>query len=779
VTGVATVTAVGFSAWLIGEWGGKSTVRVVDSLGLLSFAAFAAICAVLAARSAQGRQRKAWIWLTIGMVGWVAGDVIRAYYQLVLGLEESPFPSLADACYLLFPVGACLALVLFPTGYSKQSRARLVLDGLIIAGALFEVSWVLVLHSVYEAGGESAFALGISLAYPVSDIVVVTVALLVLGRARTRQRTTLILLMVGNVLNALSDSAFLFLADNESYSGGHLLDIGWLAALLALSSAALVSRRASHVEEHEVEVPSRTSMWMPYPPLALAVLVCLPKFTPIPGLGPILVTSVLLVFVVLGRQFIVVGQNRRLLAMVADQALRDPLTGLANRALFNDRLTHAMQLHQRDQQSVAVLSLDLDDFKLVNDSLGHPAGDTLLVLIAERLLGCVRTSDTVARLGGDEFAVLMEGKPEHARLIAHRVVQAFDDPFDIDGNDLLIRPSVGLAVAAADDPEISADALLKQADVAMYSAKRSRTVGVHTFTPDMHLIEANELDSSADANSSGVGSGAATVRLLGELRRAIDQVDLSLVYQPKFDLRDSEIVGVEALVRWPHRDRGVLGPDHFLPLVREHGLMRSVTELVLAQALDDVAEWHAHGFVVPVSVNIFAPSLGDLELPRQIARALSERNLRPDALTVEITEDLLLDNLDRTRTVLNRLRENGVRISIDDFGSGYSALWYLRDLPVDEVKLDRQFIAPILVDPRAAAIVRAVIDLADVLEVTTVAEGVEDALTAIRLLEYGCEIAQGYYYSPPVSASAMLEMLASRSRVVRSSAPTAEIELMQ
>jgi EAL domain-containing protein (putative c-di-GMP-specific phosphodiesterase class I) len=200
---------------------------------------------------------------------------------------------------------------------------------------------------------------------------------------------------------------------------------------------------------------------------------------------------------------------------------------------------------------------------------------------------------------------------------------------------------------------------------------------------------------------------------------------------------------------------------------------------VLAQALDDVAEWHAHGFVVPVSVNIFAPSLGDLELPRQIARALSERNLRPDALTVEITEDLLLDNLDRTRTVLNRLRENGVRISIDDFGSGYSALWYLRDLPVDEVKLDRQFIAPILVDPRAAAIVRAVIDLADVLEVTTVAEGVEDALTAIRLLEYGCEIAQGYYYSPPVSASAMLEMLASRSRVVRSSAPTAEIELMQ
>jgi len=390
----------------------------------------------------------------------------------------------------------------------------------------------------------------------------------------------------------------------------------------------------------------------------------------------------------------------------------------------------------------------------VNDSLGHAAGDDLLVLVADRLLECVRGSDTVARLGGDEFAVLMEGRAEHARLIAHRVVQAFDDPFSIDGRDLVMRPSVGLAVASPEDDEISADELLKQADVAMYSAKRSRTGGVHTFTPDMHLIQTNELDLSTDSNA-----GAAAVRLLGELRRAIDQVDLSLVYQPKFELRTGEIVGVEALVRWPHRDRGLLGPDHFLPLVREHGLMRSVTQLVLAKALDDVAAWRAKGFTVPVAVNIFAPSLGDLELPRQIEAALAERQLGSDMLTVEITEDLLLDNLDRTRTVLDRLRDKGIRVAIDDFGSGYSALWYLRELPVDEVKLDRQFIAPILVDPRAAAIVRAVIDLSHDLEVTTVAEGVEDEQTADRLREYGCELVQGYWCSPPVVAADILDLV--------------------
>ena len=468
----------------------------------------------------------------------------------------------------------------------------------------------------------------------------------------------------------------------------------------------------------------------------------------------------LLVIAVLVRHFIVVSKMRQLLLMAADQALRDPLTGLANRALFHDRLTHAMQLHQRDNQSVAVLSLDLDDFKMDNDNLGHPAGDALLVLAAERILGCVRASDTVARLGGDEFAVLLEGRAEDSHLVAHRVVQAFDAPFLIDGHDLLVRPSVGLAVASDRGADASADALLKQADVAMYSAKRSRTSGVHSFTPDMYLVDPDE---TGLAGGTG-GEGAGAVRLLGQLRYALDNGGLSLVYQPKFDLCDEKIVGVEALVRWPHAERGLLGPNTFLPLVREHGLMRLVTEFVLAQAIDDAVAWHARGVGVPIAVNVFAPSLGDLGLPKRIVSALASRRLSTDALTVEVTEDLLLEDMDRTRTVFERLRENGIRIAIDDFGSGYSALSYLHDLPIDELKLDRQFIAPVLVDWRAAAIVRAVVDLAHVLGVTTVAEGIEDAATVARLREYGCDVAQGYYYSPPIEAAAMLELLSSTTR---------------
>ncbi|HEX7427122.1 MAG TPA: EAL domain-containing protein [Mycobacterium sp.] len=757
--GIGAVTVgVAFAGTLIGRWGGYPTAKSVADYGLLVFAIFAAVCGALAARSANGRQRRAWICLTIGLAGWAGGEALWIFYERVL--HQFPFPSLADASYLLFPIGAGLAMVFFPIGCSGQSRTRFVLDGLIVAAALFEISWVLVLQDVYEAGGTSGFALALSLTYPVADIAILTLAVLVLARARTGRRTTLAMLTAGVVLMALSDSAFAYLTAHETYFSGHFIDIGWAAAFLTFGMAALISRRVPQTAVVMPQVPSRVSMWLPYVPLVIAVLVCTPRYLPTPGLAPIYLSLALLMSAVMLRQFVVVRQNQRLLKMVTDQALRDTLTGLANRDLFNDRLMHAVQLHEHDNQSVAVLSMDLDDFKLVNDSLGHPAGDALLIQAAERLLGCVRTSDTVARVGGDEFAVLMEGLPELSRLVAHRVVAAFEEPFVIYGQQLLMRPSVGLAVASAANPDLSADLLLKQADVAMYSAKRSKSGGLHTFTPDMALVDPNEFDLPTESTEKSSERGAA-VRLLGELRHAIDHGDLTVFYQPKFDLRSGDVVGVEALVRWPHPKRGLLDPDHFLPLVRKRGLMRAVTDIVLTQALDDAAEWQAMGIGVPIAVNVFAPSLGDLDLPTHIASALAVRELSPEDLTIEITEDFLLDNIDRTRTVLERLRQRGIRIAIDDFGSGYSALWYLRELAIDEVKLDRQFIAPILVDARAAAVVRGVVDLAHVLGVTTVAEGVENAETAEKLREFGCEVAQGYFYSQPISAAAMMNRLAS------------------
>ena len=289
------------------------------------------------------------------------------------------------------------------------------------------------------------------------------------------------------------------------------------------------------------------------------------------------------------------------------------------------------------------------------------------------------------------------------------------------------------------------------------------------------------LTGSAHGANPDAGDVPDAAHLLGELRHAIEHGELTMFFQPKVDIRGGAIVGVEALIRWPHPRRGLLEPDRFLPLVRQHGLMRSMTAVVLELALDEAAEWYRRGVGVPVAVNVFAPAISDPALPDQILGALQARGLSPQALTVEITEDLLLDDMDRTRSVLDTLRSNGIRVAIDDFGSGYSALWYLREFPVDEIKLDKEFVAPVLTQPASAAIVRSVVTLAHALGITLVAEGVENAATAERLRQFGCDVAQGYLYSRPLPAADTVALLSAhkRGRYVCDGTSRSEIELMQ
>ena len=289
------------------------------------------------------------------------------------------------------------------------------------------------------------------------------------------------------------------------------------------------------------------------------------------------------------------------------------------------------------------------------------------------------------------------------------------------------------------------------------------------------------LTGSAHGANPDAGDVPDAAHLLGELRHAIEHGELTMFFQPKVDIRGRAIVGVEALIRWPHPQRGLLEPDRFLPLVRQHGLMRSMTAVVLELALDEAAEWYRRGVGVPVAVNVFAPAISDPALPDQILGALQARGLSPQALTVEITEDLLLDDMDRTRSVLDTLRSNGIRVAIDDFGSGYSALWYLREFPVDEIKLDKEFVAPVLTQPASAAIVRSVVTLAHALGITLVAEGVENAATAERLRQFGCDVAQGYLYSRPLPAADTVALLSAhkRGRYVCDGTSRSEIELMQ
>lgn len=746
IAAAAATVFFGFSIWLLGGFSHGEALKIIDDVVLVAVSIPALITSALAARASRGRSRGAWSALALGLLAWTIGEILWAYWEIVLG--EVAFPSIADAFFLLFPVGAGVALLLFRSRRSEWSNIRVLLDGFIVAGSLFIVSWLLVMSRVYEAGAATTFEFVLLMAYPVLDLVLLTMAAMALVSARAEQRVPMTLITLGLSAMALADSGYAYLAAQEEYYSGDLVDIGWVAGLLLLTLAATVRRPAPPDDRVADERPGLASVWLPYLPLMLAGLTLVASPTDPAASSLVPIVAIALAVTVLARQFLAVKENRQLIAAVADQALRDPLTGLANRALFQDRLTHAMQLRQRYGTAVGVMVLDLNGFKAINDNHGHSVGDELLNRVGGRILRNVWHGETVARLGGDEFAVMVEGDADQPGLVARQIMAAFDKPIALTEQELVIKPSVGLAIATARD-DISAEDLLKRADLAMYTAKRSQTSEVQLFSSDLQF-------------SGLLSGGAAEISLLNELRNAIDHSELALVYQPKVDLTTEVVVGVEALLRWRHPERGLIGPDEFLPLVRRHGLIGPISDFVINRALDDAQRWHQSGLTVPVAVNLFAPSLAELTLPDRIERALKARGLDGSALTVEITEDLFPNNIERMGSVVRELRSRGMHVAIDDFGSGYSALWCLRELPVDEVKLDRSLVAPITVDPRAAAVVRTVTDLARVLGLTTVAEGVENAATVDRLRAFGCDVGQGFYFSEPIEADGVVGLVSRR-----------------
>ena len=760
IIGVAATIMLVFACWRLTK--AQTYAQVADGVILASFSAFACVATAAAARASHGARRLSWSALSVGLAGWVLGNLVWLCSIATTGAGPQ-FPSAAEFSYLLLPIAVVLAaLTEVTTG--GVSALRPVLDGVIIAAALFLVAWPLVLHDAFRSAESGLLSDAVKLAFPISDVIIITMTVLTLSSvAPGIRRRAISLVGAGLIVIALTDSMWIYqMRQPGTLDAGTV--IGWSLGLLMIGAAgALQAGRPAETatrKRQQPRMPSRSLVWLPYLPLVLAVTVGFVELWPTPGAAPILIAVAVLVLGVLARQFIVLLDNRLLLRAVAEQARRDPLTGLGNRRLFEDRLDAAMRSPEAHDTPVAVLALDLDDFKLVNDNLGHAAGDTLLVEVAERLTRSVPAGQTVARVGGDEFAILIRCADHSADSIAQAVIEAFDAPFLLGGEDVYIHPSVGLATAPRDEGDLSGDELLQRADVALYGAKHSGIGGVQTFSKDL----------GAHADSAPVGHwpdggrirlrSLDSLQLLGQLRRAISEDELQLAYQPKVSLATGAIVGVEALVRWPHPELGLLPPGQFLPLVRRNGLIDAVTDLVLARAVRDATSWYAPGSCeVPVAINLFAPSLGDAGLAGRIGAVLSEHGLPARALVIEVTEHLLLANIGRTQAIIDTLRASGLRVSIDDFGTGYSMLSYLRDLTVDEIKLDRQLVAPILRNERAAAIVRSVIDLTHALNIVSVAEGVENAGTAQRLRDYGCDVAQGYYFAAPMFAEALRAVL--------------------
>ncbi|HET9346517.1 MAG TPA: EAL domain-containing protein [Candidatus Limnocylindrales bacterium] len=437
----------------------------------------------------------------------------------------------------------------------------------------------------------------------------------------------------------------------------------------------------------------------------------------------------------------------RLKEQLRYQAYHDPLTGLANRAMFAEQVERQLA-DLSGGRVLAVLFLDLDDFKVVNDTLGHAAGDRLLAAVAERIKSCIRSDDLAARLGGDEFALLLidEDGLGRANAVASRIIEALQVSFAVAGQDLVVGGSIGIAVGR--DPHQHTDELLRNADVAMYTAKAGGKRRVAVFDPTMHAAI------------------VARHALSAELSRSIGQGQLVVHYQPIVELATGRTAAVEALVRWRHPTRGLIGPDDFIGLAEENGVILTLGRWVLAEAARKVAAWDAAGELDPdffVSVNLSPLQVQRPEFIGEIEGVVEETGLAPSRLVLELTETSMFQDTQATITKLQALRDRGVRIAVDDFGTGYSSLGYLRQFPVDILKIAREFVVPADREIDEWAFAHAIVALGQTLGLQIVAEGIEEAGQAERLRELGCELGQGYHFSRPMSARELAATMAMRT----------------
>ncbi|MFN8108454.1 MAG: EAL domain-containing protein [Thermoleophilia bacterium] len=450
-----------------------------------------------------------------------------------------------------------------------------------------------------------------------------------------------------------------------------------------------------------------------------------------------------------------VTERREMQDQLAHQAFHDALTGLANRALFEDRVAHAVERNRREGRPVAMMLLDLDDFKTVNDSLGHAVGDQLIRLVARRVRGALRSGDTAARLGGDEFAILLETceGTEDAERVATRVLSAVADPISLEGFEMVVRGSIGIAVSAASQAD--SEDLLRSADIAMYAAKARGRGGYEVFAPSMQ------------------DSARRRMALKADLEYALSRDEFFLEYQPIVELDTGAVTGVEALLRWQHPRRGLVRPDEFIPLAEESGLIVPIGAWVLERACTDAQRWRELMGQADfyVSVNVSARQLERPDLAQVFDRILRRTRMPARGVVLEVTESVVMSDPARTAATLESLRALGTRIAIDDFGTGYSSLAYLGRLPIDLVKIDRSFVSGVSSEDRNKDLAAMVVQLVGVLNLTAVAEGIQAVEQVQDLQRLGCGLGQGFYFSRPVSAQKIDALLAAEARERGSARP--------
>ena len=700
-------------------------------------------------------ERRTWIVLALGVGFYAGGDI---YYTLVLeGTSGIPSPNPSDALYLLFYPCAYAMLVRLVGSHLRELHANVWLDGAIGGLTLAAVGAALVLEPVINTSHGTLAAVATNLAYPFGDLILIAFVFGVFALTGWRPGRAWLLILLGFSVTAVADSIYLFRIAEGTYEAGTLLDALWPCGLALLAFAAWARprpRMAGHFTDVAV-------MIVPCIFGAVALFLLIRANYVHLGLIPEVLASLSLLFVML--RFAATFNDVRRLSGIRDrQARTDDLTGLANRRQFYAQLGSAIEGCRARDASFALLTIDLDRFKELNDTLGHYAGDLLLQQIGPRMQSVLRSDTAVARLGGDEFGLILRDASA-AAATAERIHGALARPFALRDVTVSVQASIGIAVFPED--ATTTDTLLQRADVAMYQAKTQRSRYAF-YAP-----------GSTTASLERLG-------LVAELKGAIEQGGLVVHYQPQIDLRTSTVSGVEALVRWQHPRLGLLGPDRFVPIAEQTGVMRELTASVLDQALAQQRAWLDEGHELSLAVNVSATNLLDSAFLHDLRARLAHWRTPPGMLRLEITESVLIAEGSRVRAVIDSLGDLGVNLSLDDFGTGYSPLSYLRDLPVAELKIDRSFVEAMMSDRDTATIVGAVIGLARRLGIDVVAEGIETAGQLELLRSFECPFAQGYLFSRPLPAQTAgrwlreeaFSRIAAEVLVAERAEPTATVE---
>ena len=885
---VLAAAVAAFALCCLQGWGHSADGRAFSDALIAVAACYGGAAALGAASRTSGRLRLAWRLLAAAALSWGTGQALWTGNELIFGVPPGS-PGLQDIGFVGGIPLTVAALLLYPGARRPaESKSRHALDATLVSASILLVGWVAVLRPIWDhrnlADGTASAV--VSMLYPVTDTVVVSLGLLLIRRISRASRTPVVIGMGAVFLLGSTDLIYAVASQHHQYTGGHLLETGWFAGYLVMALASGRVEDITAVDLPADRLPTRAMSLLPYAALVVATLAAVGDL--VAGHNPGLVEAgliFLLVATVLVRQAVAVldtfglsralagreelfrslvqgssdvmtvvdaegrivwqsaavervfgyregeligellmdlihpldsaeaqlrfvgaldsmssaedgvdlhratvienrvrdarGEWRYVESVFTDRldspvvrgivintrdiserkslehrltelAFSDELTGLANRARMRARIGEALQSPSVGDGQVSLLFIDLDGFKAVNDSLGHAMGDLLLRQAADRLLEAVRPDDTVARLGGDEFAVLLPPCAELGgpREVGRRLLHVLEAPFMLGESEISVGASVGVAVARTGD---DADSLVRDADLAMYRAKALGKGRVELFEPEMyaHVLRKVELER--------------------ELRGAIDRGELAVVYQPVVDMRSGRVVSVEALLRWESRLRGPVGPLEFVPFAEESGLIVPIGRWVLDQACRQVARWRRQGIDVRLSVNVSARQLQAPRLVESVATTLRAHQLEARHLTIELTESVLIDDADRTVAKLQLLRDMGVGLAVDDFGTGWSSLSYLRVLPVDTVKVDRSFVAGLGHDQDVASLTRAIVRLAADLGMSLIAEGVEEAGQAQQLAAMGATLAQGWLFAKAGPPSVIGPLLAANAPIIGSS----------